>query len=218
MNGSHERLRSAVHAYNAEHIRDGWTVLGLGIVWTIASFLIFWCIAWMIGTTCGSAWLQPPWLFATVVTGAYALAAVWSAWRDESPVDRVLREGTTLGEDIVDGFLALAGSGSGVYPRMGPYLAAGTSALIGGPANIFEGRRMLGTRLWSSDDAIEAAHGLFILSAQRCTYSTSIDGRAVVMLHKLGLITLRKEGLSGVEISITLKGLDLLQGSASNPR
>jgi hypothetical protein len=207
-----QQLYKLIQAENRKIMGEFLVTLAVGFgVCALVYGVLFWLswfafTVWLRSIRVGSAATS-----ALIVTGLFALASIWSAWRRHDPFENV----EAMNPDVQNVQLGL-GYALGVPIVNRQSMAGFASLFIGGPANLMDAWAIWRTR--PRADAACIAEAAQQLERSRAGIpSRMIDQRAAVVLYRLGLIKAVAQSGGEMIVQPTQKGLELLS-SASRPR
>jgi hypothetical protein len=199
------QLKAAIDQENRRILGEAAVTLLVGMGTCILVFgVVFW-LSWFVFTMffrnfqIGSATTT-----ALIITGIFALVSIFSAWRKHDPFENV---------QAMDGKVQSLQLGLGYamgVPIVNRQSAAGiASLLIGGPANIMDAIGLWRRRLHAGPELLASAGQVLRESRQGISPQMVKDQRAIVLLHRLGLVKSSHEQ-GKLQIIATLKGADLI--------
>lgn len=200
-----QHVQRAINDANHKIMGESLIALGVGAITSLIVFGVMFWLSWFAFTTffhsfrVGSASTT-----ALVITGVFALVAIFSAWRRHDPFSNVQAM-----DDNVQSMQLGLGYAMGV-PIVNRQSAAGiASLLIGGPANIMDSMALWRTRIRGSSASIEAAAQALSQSAKGVPVSMIADRSAIAILHRLGLVKVVNEQ-NKLIVRSTVKGSEIV--------
>lgn len=202
-------IRRLVAARNRGLTFEAFVEFWLGVLFTALTLGFIYWIAWVF-----TYFTSLQGYFPAIVTGLFALASFYEAWRRVNPLQGV-RSLTDAEMRLT--LIALATPHFAYFsPRHA--LAGWAMVVLGGPANIFASIATLMHRLPSGGALFECAADLLSRALDGVPIDRVENLRAAYLLQRLALIkSIAVCGSENDTITTTQKGRDLLAGRKVDP-
>lgn len=193
----HIKLQTMLEAHNRDVLVDVLVRALLGGFWTLVSFLAIFAGSWLLFSLSA----------AVVITLVYAGVASWTAWKQGDPwslLTPISRE-QRASRDFAT--LLAAGTRTAAGPRRATLRAM---VLVAGPDSLIRAWRSY-KRILPQDPQISAAAAEILAECPQMV-AVDLDGRACLLLARLGLIRVEADEDGDLHLDLTTKGRRLCDG------
>ncbi len=197
------RLRTMLENHNRDVLVDVVVRALLGGFWTLATF----------GAIFAASWLLVNFTAAWAITAIYAAVASWTAWRQGDPWN--LLAPISRVHSAMHDFENLLAAGTRT-PRSRPReTALRAMVLVAGPDSLIRAWRSY-KRVLPQDPQISEAAAEILAECPQMV-AVDLDGRACLLLARLGLIAVEADEDGDLHMDLTTKGRRLCDGPQPEP-